>query len=148
MQIWCVSCQRKVIPVLTDGREIYPHRPDLQSLPFWKCVHCGNYVGCHHKTKDRTRPLGNIPTPELRTLRQAIHRLIDPLWKGPDRLSRNFVYGKLSEALGRNYHTAELRSVEEATRVLDAAKALTALNEAGRHREAASPGWATTQKSD
>src|SRR5258708_25759364 len=73
MRIWCVACNRLVEALLTDGRTIYPHRKDLQSLPFWKCLACGNYVGCHHKTNDPTRPLGNIPSPELRELRKEIH---------------------------------------------------------------------------
>lgn len=60
--IFCCCCENDVHARLTDGREIYPHRHDLYSLPFWRCDGCGNHVGCHHKTKDRTRPLGVIPT--------------------------------------------------------------------------------------
>jgi hypothetical protein len=68
--IYCCGCESAVQARLTDGREIYPHRPDLADLPFWKCDGCGNHVGCHHKTNDRTRPLGNIPTPEIRIARK------------------------------------------------------------------------------
>jgi uncharacterized protein DUF3268 len=124
MRIWCVACNRNIMALLTDGREIYPHRKDLQELPFWKCVTCGNYVGCHHKTEDKFRPLGNIPTPELRALRQEIHKVIDPMWRGNGCCSRRFIYRKLSEALGRKYHTAELRSADEARKILEAALAL------------------------
>jgi hypothetical protein len=122
MFLWCVACNQNVFAVLTDGREIYPHREDLQDLPFWKCPTCGNYVGCYHKTGNRTKPLGNIPTAELRVLRLEIHKIIDPLWKYGG--SRKFIYRKLSEALGRKYHTAELRSVEEAKKIIEAAKSL------------------------
>lgn len=121
MRIWCVACTRYVVALLTDGREIYPHRKDLQDVPFWKCMQCSNYVGCHHKTSNRTRPLGNIPTAELRAVRVEIHKVIDSLWKGAGCNSRAFVYRKLSEALGRKYHTAELRSVDEARKILAAA---------------------------
>lgn len=80
-EIYCSGCGVKVKARLTDGGEIYPHRPDLSDLPFWKCDTCGNYVGCHHKTEDRTRPLGIIATPELRNAKNHIHRILDPLWQ-------------------------------------------------------------------
>ena len=66
--IECVECKATVEARLTDGSEIYPHRKDLHKLPFWKCDHCGNFVGCHHKTKKRTRPLGCIPNKEIKKL--------------------------------------------------------------------------------
>lgn len=116
-EIHCCGCDAKVQARLTDGTEIYPHRRDLASLPFWKCDACGNYVGCHHKTQNRTSPLGCIPTPEIKNARQHIHRILDPIWKS-GRLSRNEVYGRIAEATGRkSYHTANIRSVEEAREV-------------------------------
>jgi hypothetical protein len=101
---------------LTSGREIYAHRPDLAELPFWKCDACQNSVGCHHKTQDRTRPLGVIPTDAIKAARQHIHALIDPIWKD-GRMNRPQIYARLTLALGRQYHTGELRSVEEARTV-------------------------------
>ncbi len=70
--IFCCGCKADVRARLTSGKEIYPHRSDLSSLPFWRCDGCGNFVGCHHKTKDRTRPLGCIPTPEIKEERQRV----------------------------------------------------------------------------
>ena len=55
--LYCCGCDTGTEARLTNGAEIYPHRPDLHELPFWKCDKCGNFVGCHHKTKDRTRPM-------------------------------------------------------------------------------------------
>ncbi|WP_240579404.1 HNH endonuclease [Ochrobactrum sp. A-1] len=87
---------------------------DLAGLPFWKCDACGNFVGCHHKTKQRTAPLGCIPTPEIKEARSHIHRILDPLWKS-GRFSRRELYSKIANSLGiKEYHTAELRSVEQA----------------------------------
>ena len=114
--IYCCGCGKKVEARLTTGREIYPHRPDLSALPFWKCDTCGNYVGCHHKTKDRTRPLGCIPTQEIKDARQYIHVLLDNIWRSK-KMRRKEVYAILSEKTGRNYHTANIRSVEEAREV-------------------------------
>ncbi|MEM1150257.1 MAG: zinc-finger-containing protein [Pseudomonadota bacterium] len=126
MEIWCAGCQADVTPRLTDGREIYPHRPDLGSLPFWRCDTCGNFVGCHHKTKDRTRPLGCIPTPEIKSFRQRVHRLIDPLWKSK-RMRRGTVYAKMADGLGvPEYHTADLATVDQARRALAVAEQIAA----------------------
>ena len=118
MKLHCCGCSKKVSPRLTDGSEIYPARPDLVDLPFWKCDTCGNYVGCHHKTKDRTRPLGCIPTPKLRKARQEVHKLIDPYTRENHRLKRK-LYKHLSGP--HTYHTAEIRSVEDARAVYEKA---------------------------
>lgn len=116
MQIYCVACKKEVAARLTDGVEIYPHRPDLAALPFWRCNRCRNYVGCHHKTKNRTAPLGNIPTSELRRARGHIHKILDPIWKSKKR-DRNQIYTDISKALGFEYHTATIASIEQAREV-------------------------------
>lgn len=115
--IYCCGCQKDVEARLTDGREIYPHRSDLYGLPFWKCDTCKNFVGCHHKTKNRTRPLGCIPTAEIKNARQHIHRILDPLWK-KGGWKRGKLYARIAEEMGiEEYHTAELRTVEDARQV-------------------------------
>ena len=116
MEIYCCGCQKDVSARLTDGAEIYPHRSDLKSLPFWRCDECGNYVGCHHKTKNRTQPLGIIPTAELMKARGHIHKLIDPIWQS-GKMTRKEMYKRLSKELGWKYHTANLKSIEEARQV-------------------------------
>lgn len=122
--IFCCGCQRDVEARLTCGSETYAHRPDLYNLPFWKCDGCGNFVGCHHKTKNRTRPLGVIPTPEIKTLRSEIHCVIDPIWKS-GRVGRRELYGMIAHLIGvEEYHTAEIRSVEQAREVKRVAKEL------------------------
>jgi hypothetical protein len=124
--IHCCGCQKDVPARLTDGREIYPHRGELHGLPFWKCDTCGNYVGCHHKTGDRTRPLGNIPTKELKNARQHIHRILDPIWKS-GKMPRGKVYAKIASELGlAEYHTAEIKTLEDARRVYAIVKGLAA----------------------
>jgi hypothetical protein len=114
-QIFCCGCQTEIQARLTDGKEIYLHRPDLWRLKFWRCPTCGNYVGCHAKGGGTT-PLGSIPTPELRQARSVIHRLIDPLWRN-GRITRDKLYASMSEALGYPFHTADIRSAGEAGRV-------------------------------
>ena len=78
---------------LTNGAEIYPHRKDLSELPFWKCDTCGNFVGCHHKTGDPTKPLGVIPTSEIKRARQHIHRILDPILERWSHEARRLVCG-------------------------------------------------------
>lgn len=116
MELYCVGCSTKVLARLTDGKEIYPHRKDLYSLPFWKCDTCGNYVGCHHKTKNRTQPLGCIPTKELMNARKHIHAILDPIWQS-GKITRNKLYKRISDVVGWKYHTANIRSVEEAREI-------------------------------
>ena len=115
-ELRCCGCQKKVDARLTDGSEIYPHRQDLHELPFWKCDGCGNFVGCHHKTKNRTHPLGCIPTPEIKNARQHIHKLLDPLWQS-GKFKRGKLYRMISEKIGWKYHTANIRSVKEAREI-------------------------------
>lgn len=106
---------------LSDGSEVYPHRDDLGHLPFWICDDCGNYVGCHHKAKkNKTKPLGCIPTPQLRKARNVIHAMVDPIWKD-GHASRRAVYAEMSNRHGRQYHTANIRTMAEATEVLQIA---------------------------
>ena len=114
--IYCCNCAREVDARLTTGKEIYPHRPDLWDLPFWKCDDCGGHVGCHHKTKNLTRPLGCISSPEIIKARKEIHKLIDPLWRGKF-ITRRKLYQAISEHLGYEYHAGEIRSLEEARKV-------------------------------
>lgn len=117
MEIRCCGCQKdRVKARLTDGTEIYPHRKDLAELPFWKCDDCGNFVGCHHKTKNRTQPLGCIPTKEIKNARQHIHKILDPLWQS-GKYKRGHLYAKISERFGWKYHTAQIRTVEEAREI-------------------------------
>ncbi len=116
-KLYCCGCGVKVEARLTSGAEIYPSRKDLFLLPFWKCDTCKNYVGCHHKMKaNPTQPLGCIPTKELRYARKHIHRILDPLWKTGAK-SRNAIYAELTRTLGWKYHTANIRSIEEARKV-------------------------------
>ena len=116
MTIYCMGCEKEVIARLTDGEERYPHRPDLATIPFWHCDNCGAWVGCHHKTKTPTRPLGILATPEMFEARKAIHNLIDPIWKSGE-YPRAKIYAYISRKIGKNYHTGELRTMDEARKV-------------------------------
>lgn len=119
MLIYCCECKKEIEARLTDGKEIYSHRDDLYDLPFWKCDDCKNYVGCHHKTKDKTKPLGNIPNTEIRGARKYIHALLDPMWQneGNKFHARGSIYKWLSEQLDYKYHTAEIRTIKEARNI-------------------------------
>jgi hypothetical protein len=116
MKIYCTGCETDVDARLTDGKERYPHHIDLYDLPFWKCDTCGNYVGCHHKTKERTKPLGVIATPEILNARKKIHALLDPLWK-QGKIKRGQAYAYVTNRLGYTYHNGEIRTIEEARKI-------------------------------
>lgn len=123
-RIHCCGCGGEVGARLTDGGEIYPHRADLRSLPFWRCDACGNFVGCHHKTKNRTEPLGCIPTAELKEARKKLHALIDPIWQS-GKMGRRELYAAMSRDLGWEYHTAKTRTMDEARAAYRAARKYT-----------------------
>lgn len=116
MKLYCCGCEIKIDARLTNGAEVYPHRMDLHELPFWKCDVCGNFVGCHHKTDKPTNPLGHIPTKELKKARQHIHRILDQIWQN-GAINRSQLYKEISDQLGWKYHTAKIKSVEEARKV-------------------------------
>ena len=118
MKIYCCGCLDNVDAILTNGKEIYSHRRDLYDLPFWKCGTCHNYVGCHHKTKNRTRPLGDIPTKEIRNARRHIHAILDPLWQSK-MITRHDLYADIGRRLSANsgYHTSNIRTIDEARKV-------------------------------
>lgn len=116
-RIWCCACDAYIVARLTNGKEIYPRRPDLAHQAFWICDTCRNRVGCHKNTDKPTRPLGCIPTPELTKHRADLHLIIDPVWKS-GFISRRQLYRLIAKRMGiREYHTAELRTKEDAVRV-------------------------------
>lgn len=114
LKIYCCKCESEVKAKMTDGAEIYPHRKDLYKLLFWKCDRCGNYVGCH---KNTDKPLGVIPSEELRKIRIKIHSIIDPIWKKGIK-TRKEVYNILKNKIGYEYHTANIKNLEEAEKIL------------------------------
>jgi hypothetical protein len=117
MKIYCCGCKKYVIPRLTTGREIYPHRENLHRLKFYKCDTCNNYVGTHKNSVKKIIPLGNISTSKLRNLRMQIHNLIDPIWKS-GKMKRKDLYKKISQEIGWEYHTAKIRSADEAEKII------------------------------
>lgn len=119
MKLYCCGCRKVIIASRTSGAKVYPHRPDLENLTFYVCPACKNWVGTH---KDG-RPLGVIPTPEIRQARQQIHAVLDPLWMS-GKLKRKEIYKRLSDALGYEYHTANIRSIREAEKILQTLKGI------------------------
>lgn len=121
MIIYCCNCKRDIHAELVSGLIIYPHREDLKTVPFWRCNNCRGYVGCHYKTKDHTRPLGVIPSYPVQQMRKKIHSIIDPLWKN-GIMPRQKIYDRISARLGKRFHTAEIRSIEEGNTVIEIIK--------------------------
>lgn len=117
MQIYCCNCEKDVEAAQITGEQAYPHLPSLFVKKFWQCPHCHNFVGAHEKGPLAGHPFGVIATPELKRLRQQIHNLIDPLWKIM-RIDRKVIYKKMSKAMGKEYHTGEIRTIEEAEQAL------------------------------
>ncbi|MGI9499731.1 MAG: zinc-finger-containing protein [Geminicoccaceae bacterium] len=89
---------------LTDGAEVYPHRPDLHDKPIFVCDHCDARVGCHPGT---TRALGFACDAKTRNACMLLHdRMLDPLWKeeADRKTDRRAAYKFLAKALGIEAH--------------------------------------------
>jgi len=115
MKILCHVCGKEVHAYFTTGKIVYPHRKDLATKPFWRCTYCTAFVGCHPNT---TNPLGSIVGSKVKHMRVQVHDTLDPIWQS-GTIKRSQLYKELSTKLGWNYHTASIRSVKEAKRVLD-----------------------------
>jgi|SaaInlStandDraft_4_1057021.scaffolds.fasta_scaffold98198_1 hypothetical protein len=114
MKIYCCGCEKQVRTVIKDGLVVYPHRPDLKNKEFYVCESCNNFVGMNSRSGE---PLGVIPTKEISSFRQTIHGLIDPLWKD-GKISRSKLYKILSKKVGYEYHTADLRTIDECRNII------------------------------
>lgn len=95
---------------LVTGAEIYPHRPDLRDLKFYRCEPCDAYVGCHRGT---LKPLGRLADAELRHWKKRAHKAFDPIWE--ERLKKRSAtdrkYTKAMARGGRYKRLAELLGI-------------------------------------
>lgn len=107
-RVKCMECGAEA--GLTDGRSIYPHRPDLYSKAFYLCE-CGAYCGCH---KGTTKPLGYPCGPDTRKARSAAHAAFDPIWQ-QGRMSRNAAYKWLAAQLGIEPKRCHIGMMDAAT---------------------------------
>lgn len=57
----------------------------------------------------------------MRNARQHIHALIDPAWKS-GVINRTNLYQHISSKIGKPYHTADIRTIEEARLVYRVAR--------------------------
>lgn len=118
MQVKCLPCGGYVSAELVHGDDVYPHRPDLHDKMFYRCPHCGGFVGCHPHT---VNPLGCIPTEEIKRGRLYIHNTIDPLWKRK-LISRKEIYKRLSAAVGYSYHNGQVDNIKDLRKAYAEAK--------------------------
>lgn len=95
---------------LVDGASIYPHRPDLVALKFWRCDPCAAWVGVHKGTEN---PLGILAKAELRKLKSQVHALFDPIWKGR-AMKRSKAYRWLAKGLGISKDECHVGMFDEA----------------------------------
>lgn len=78
-----------------NNKEVYGKQYGKSYMCYW-CKNCDAYVGCHENSKDA---LGTMAKKELRDLRQKVHSLFDPLWKG-GFYPRRQAYRYLKEKMG------------------------------------------------
>jgi hypothetical protein len=73
-------CGHEADPVM--GAAVYPHRPDLFLLLFFKCSNCGRYCGAHGNGEPKGAPADAVTRME----RREAHKWFDPLWMDPREL--------------------------------------------------------------
>jgi len=117
-KLFCCGCNKDVLPMLVNGKIIYPHRKDLYHKKFYLCRKCDSYVGVHEGTENH---LGCLATKEIMNARKHIHKLIDPIWE-KGKIKRSELYKRISNKINRKYHTANIRSVDEAREIYIIAK--------------------------
>jgi hypothetical protein len=93
----------------TDGREIYPNRPDLFKKIFYICAPCDAYVGCHPNS---ARPMGRLADSVLRAAKSAAHREFDKIWRS-GRMSRTNAYAWLARQLRIPAHQCHIGMFDE-----------------------------------
>lgn len=113
-KMYCVQCEEDVSPDVVSGKVIYPYRKDLYGLVLFQCPNCKNYASEHARV---------IPTRTIRKFRQKIHSIIDPLWRS-GVVTRSWVYRNMSKAIGKDFHSGNIRSDEEAITAYMAARKL------------------------
>ena len=119
----CLHCSKQA--VLTDGKEVYPHRKDLWQKRIWICRACNATCGCHPGS---VVPLGYPADKQTRNARMRLHNeRLDPLWKqarkGEKKRARTAVYKLLSERMdldSKDTHTGmfTIEQCREAWRAL------------------------------
>jgi hypothetical protein len=95
---------------LVSGDAIYPHRPDLARLKFWRCSPCDAWVGVHKGTQNA---LGILAKAELRRLKSEVHAAFDPVWKDK-RMGRSKAYYWLAQGLGISADDCHIGLFDEA----------------------------------
>lgn len=101
IKIFCPSCNKQAQWV--PNEVVYNGKRYGRSYMCYWCADCEYMVGCHNNTR---KPLGTMEGKELRLLRRKVHAKIDPLWQS-GKMSRGYMYEKISKALGFTYHTGE-----------------------------------------
>lgn len=113
--IYCSVCEKDVRYLRKRGDYVYPYRKDLHEKKFAVCPDCKNFCGCHNQ--GGWYPLGCIASKSVKQARMKIHNdLLDPLWLS-GKFNRNSLYSFISKELGYEYHTANIKTIEEARRV-------------------------------
>jgi hypothetical protein len=95
----CPYCEKPA--ELVNGALIYPHRPDLATLKFWRCAGCNAYTGTHANSPNHA-PKGGLAREPLRKARIAAHAAFDGRWRRLG-IRRGSAYEWLKGQLGVEY---------------------------------------------
>ena len=103
----CDCCGEPTV-TLTSNSTIYGR--EYGDWPYvYLCMLCGASIGTHPHSD---YPLGLMADKETRTLRTALHAIIDPAWK-EGQISRGELYQVMAEGMGlQRFHVGDLTKAQ------------------------------------
>ena len=102
IKMFCPYCGKKAR--WCENKEVYGRNYGRSYMCYY-CKSCDAYVGCHNNSKT---PMGTMANKKLRSLRNEVHRILDPIWQETD-ITRSQLYEMISEEFGGQWHTGWAR---------------------------------------
>lgn len=102
------DCSGEPTVTLTSNSAIYGR--EYGDWPYvYLCMLCGASIGTHPHS---VYPLGLMADKETRSLRTALHAIIDPAWK-EGQISRGELYRVMAEGMGlQRFHVGDLTKAQ------------------------------------
>lgn len=117
-KVYCLKCKNFMKASLVTGADVEPSMINGRGNFFYQCPVCKGYVGCHKNANSRTEPLGVIPSEQVRLARGRVYNAICIVAKHHD-CKVAVVYKKLAQKMGRRMTIANIRSGDEALKILN-----------------------------
>ena len=116
-RVYCLGCNRLVKALLVKGVDVEPNVNLIADDFFYQCSTCKGYVGCHKNAKNRTEPLGVIPSEHIRQARLRVYNGFCIVAEH-HKCTIAVIYKKLAKKIGKRITIAKIKSNDEAIDIL------------------------------